>query len=282
MKYHIIDTDITFLIIKGVKMKKEKITLSKHYLQQYKSEFEKRYEKVVFERQENNYLHNSVEWGNWIYDCLKRNDIDNMIDALSTVTDNYHPGKLSADELRSKKNLFICLISVMSNLAVRDRLADNELVLTAADVCIMMCEETTNYTDLLQCAYAGLIKISDLMKEHQEHQYHPLIKNTKEYIYQHLHGEIKTCDIARRLGVTTEHLSRSFHQAEGITLKQYITEERINRARNLLRYSDYSITEIASYLCFSSPSHFSDIFKKNTGKTPSAYRRDFEENHGVL
>lgn len=259
----------------------EKINLSSDYLNHYQKVFEKRYEKLVFERQENNYLHNSVEWGNWIYDCLKRNDTDNMINALNTVTDNYRPGKLSADDLRSKKNLIIGLISVLSNWAAKDRLVDNELVLTAADVCILMCEETTQYTELLQCAYAGLVKISDLMKQYRERQYHPLVKAAKEYIYQHLHDEIRLKDISAYLGVSPEHLSRTFHQAEGITLKQYITDERIHRARNLLRYSDYSITEIASYLAFSSPSHFTEIFKSVTGKTPTEYRRDFVSFHST-
>lgn len=256
-------------------MEREKITLSKTYLNQYQASFEKRYEALVFERQEHSYLHNSVEWGNWIYDCLKQNDIDSMIDALSTVTVDYHPGRLAVNDLRSKKNLFIGLITAVSNWAARDRLVDNELVLTTADVCILMCEETNSYPELLQCAYAGLAKISDLMKQYRERQYHPLVKATKEYIYQHLHGDIKLTDIASYLGVTSGHLSRTFHHAEGITLKQYITEERIHRARNLLRYSDYRITEIASYLAFSSPSHFTEIFKASTGKTPTEYRRDF-------
>mgnify|MGYP004642885721 FL=1 len=259
----------------------EKISLSRDYLDHYQKVFEKRYEKLAFERQENNYLHNSVEWGNWIYDCLKRNDTDNMIRALNTVTDDYHPGKLSADDLRSKKNLIIGLISVLSNWAAKDRLVDNELVLTAADVCILMCEETKHDTELLQCAYAGLVKISDLMKQFREQTYHPLVKAAKEYIYQHLHDEICLKDLSAYLGVTPEHLSRTFHHAEGITLKQYITEERIHRARNLLRYSDYSITEIASYLAFSSPSHFTEIFKSATGKTPTEYRRDFVSFHST-
>ena len=54
---------------------------------------------------------------------------------LSTVTVDYHPGRLAVNDLRSKKNLFIGLITAVSNWAARDRLVDNELVLTAADVC---------------------------------------------------------------------------------------------------------------------------------------------------
>lgn len=258
-------------------MNGDKFVLNEKYLNQYLVNFEKRYEKLVFERQESNLLHNSVEWGNWVYDCLKRNDINSMIAALNAVSKHYQPGKLASNELRSGKNLMICLITDITNRAARDRLVSNELILTAADICILMCEETATYEELLRCTCAGLIKISNLIREYKEREYHPLIKPTKEYIYKHLHGHIKLADIAAHLGVTPEHLSRTFHAAEGITLKQYIIEERINRAKNLLRFSDYSVTDIASYLAFSSASHFTEVFKSATGKTPTVYRRDFVE-----
>lgn len=57
---------------------------------------------------------------------------------------------------------------------------------------------------------------------------------------------------------------------------EYTQHCRMEAAKNMLRFSDFSITEISDYLCYSSPSHFASTFHKVTGVTPSEYRR---ENH---
>ena len=255
------------------------IILSREYMKKYVQEFEKRYSQTVFERQESGYIHNTVEWGNWVYECLKNNDEDGLIDALNTVAERYKPGRLSRESLRSGKNLVISLIATMTNMAAKERIVDNELALTAADVCIMMCEETATHEALLRNACAGLLKISDLMTEYREREYHPLARQAKDYIYKHLHEEIKVGQIAESLGVSPAHLSRTFHKAEGITLKKHILNERITRARNMLRFSDLKVSEIARYLAFSSQSHFAEIFRNETGKSPLEYRRDFSDEY---
>lgn len=54
-----------------------------------------------------------------------------------------------------------------------------------------------------------------------------------------------------------------------------ILKEKMEEAKRLLRYSDKSFTAIASYLGFSSPAHFSQVFKKLTGRTPTEYREKY-------
>lgn len=260
-------------------MSDQKIILSKQYMKDYVQRFEKRYSSTVFMRQESGYIHNTVEWGSWMYECLKKNDTDAIIEALNAVSEKYNPGRLSKEDLRSSKNLVISLIATMSNMAAKERIVDNELALTAADVCIMMCEETTNREELLKNACAGLLKISDLMVQYREREFHPLVQQAKEYIYKHLHEEIRVQKIAESIGVSPEHLSRSFRRAEGITLKKHIINERISRARNMLRFSDLKVSEIARYLAFSSQSHFAETFRAETGKTPLEYRRDFSDEY---
>lgn len=254
------------------------LLLSKREMRGYVLRFDKAYNDLVFQRQEAGYLHNTAEWGSWIYDCLKRHDTDGIREALLKVNIDYQPGTLSREDLRSGKNLIVSLISVMVHFAVRDRIIDNELALTAADVCILLCEDTGSHEELLRTAYAGLCKISDLMQSYREREYHYLARQAKEYIFQHLHDEIRIKDMADALHVSAEHLSRTFHAAEKVTLKQYILEERVDRAKNLLRFSDITVAEISRYLAFSSQSHFAEIFKKYTGKSPTEYRQDYSDN----
>ena len=258
-------------------MAAENIHLTKEFLNEYMAEYEKQYSKLVFDRQEENYRHNTPEWGQWVYDCLKNHDMDGMIKALTSITDSYQPGKLSKNDFRSTKDLIIILIAVMAHFAIRDRIIDNELALSACDVCIRMCESQTDRKGLLKTAYAALVKLSDLMQGYRERKYHPLVTQAKEYVYQHLHDEIKISAMAGEFGVSPEYLSRTFHDSEKITLKDFIILERIDRSRNLLKFSDFTIADISNYLCFSSPSHFAAAFKKITGKSPTQYRRDVQE-----
>lgn len=262
-------------------IKQESIILSDKYMKSYLNHFDQIYNELVFERQEEGMIHNTEEWGNWIYDSLKRHNLDAIREALLRINKDYQPGKLSNESLRSGKNLIISLISVMVHFAVRDRIIDNEFALSAADVCILLCEGTNSHEELLRTAYAGLCKISDLMQSYREREYHYLSRQAKEYVFKHLHEEIRVKDIAAVLHVSAEHLSRTFHASEKITLKQYILKERIERAKYLLRFSDFTVAEISRYLAFSSQSHFIEIFKKYTGKKPIEYRRDCSDTYLV-
>ena len=70
-----------------------------------------------------------------------------------------------------------------------------------------------------------------------------------------------------------KYLSALFHKETGQTLTVFIHKVLIEKAQNLLAYSDYSLGEISTYLNFSSQSYFISIFKRYTGITPGQYRK---------
>ena len=63
-----------------------------------------------------------------------------------------------------------------------------------------------------------------------------------------------------------------FKKETGVSVSAYIREQKIEVAKNLLRYSDYSMIEIANRLSFSSQSHFIQQFRESVGMTPKKYR----------
>ena len=65
---------------------------------------------------------------------------------------------------------------------------------------------------------------------------------------------------------------RSFKRYTGLTPLQYLTSIRINKAKELLQVSNYSIQEIASIVGYEDPLYFSRIFKKQTGHAPSKFQ----------
>ena len=93
-----------------------------------------------------------------------------------------------------------------------------------------------------------------------------------DYIDAHLHQELKLADLASLLGISEFHFSRRFKQVLGTTPHQYLLQQRIERAKQLLKQSDRSISDIALTCGFNSHSHLSKQFRKLTGITPKAYR----------
>ncbi|MFC5802975.1 helix-turn-helix transcriptional regulator [Streptomyces formicae] len=78
--------------------------------------------------------------------------------------------------------------------------------------------------------------------------------------------------VAAHAGYSRFHFVRAFKTVYGETPGQYLSRRRIERAEELLRSADLSVTEICSLVGFSSLGTFSTRFKKQTGLTPSEYR----------
>lgn len=93
-----------------------------------------------------------------------------------------------------------------------------------------------------------------------------------EYVYNHIHDRITVEDLAEHTELSPSYLSRLFKKELGVSISDYIREQKIAKAQNLLRYSDFSMVEIANYLSFSSQSHFIQTFEKLVGVTPKKYR----------
>ena len=98
------------------------------------------------------------------------------------------------------------------------------------------------------------------------------INACKEYIYAHIKERITIEDLADALGVSSSYLSRLFKKETGVSVSAYIRNRKIDMAKNLLRFSNDSMIDIANRLSFSSQSHFIQQFREVVGMTPKKYR----------
>lgn len=94
----------------------------------------------------------------------------------------------------------------------------------------------------------------------------------KEYIYAHVKERITIEDLADELGISPSYLSRLFKKETGDSVSDYIRKQKIEVAKNLLQYSQYSMIDIANRLAFSSQSHFIQQFREYVGMTPKKFR----------
>jgi len=96
----------------------------------------------------------------------------------------------------------------------------------------------------------------------------------KELIQDHIDTNLTLKGLSKDLEINPSYLSREFSKYfEDLSFGEYIRKHRIERAQELITSSNYSLTEIAYLTGFSDQSHFTRIFKKVTGKNPSAFKK---------
>ncbi len=88
----------------------------------------------------------------------------------------------------------------------------------------------------------------------------------------HFKEKTSTGEYAALMNISPNHLSQTVKKTIGKTSKSVISDRRLNEAKYLLRYTNSDISEIAYYLSFNEPTHFTKFFKKATSQTPSEYR----------
>ena len=84
---------------------------------------------------------------------------------------------------------------------------------------------------------------------------------------------LTTTALAQKLGISREHLSKTFHEQTGRTLQDYREEQRLNEALTLLLKSNISCKEIATLCHYGSYSSFFRSFKKNYNMSPEEFRK---------
>jgi AraC family transcriptional regulator len=93
-----------------------------------------------------------------------------------------------------------------------------------------------------------------------------------EYIEAHLNGEITLSALADIAGMSPHYFSELFRQSLGISPHQFVLRRRIDRGRRLLHNPSVSVLEAAIRSGFSDQSHFTKLFRRIVGVTPTKYR----------
>lgn len=241
----------------------------------------KLYEKIsedLFSAQENVEHHNPYEQELRELDSIEKGDTEALARSISE-TYSGEIGILAKDPLRSSKNVAVGNITLASRAAIRGGIGV-EQSFSLADSFIRQVEEIDNIPEVevfkreAQFAYARLVKKENWGVKFSKSD-NPLILQVKDYVFSHLHDVIHVSDMAKELGVNPDYLSHLFSESEKIAITDYIRWEKVRRGKNLLKYSEYKIQDIAFYLGFCSQSHFSKVFQKQIGIGPGEYRKKY-------
>ena len=97
------------------------------------------------------------------------------------------------------------------------------------------------------------------------------LKQAIDYIQAHLETDISLDEIAACVGISRYYFCRLFKQSTGLSPHQFVIQQRVERAKQLLRQGKMSLTEVAIACGFSHSSHLHRHFKRLTGVTPKAF-----------
>jgi AraC-like DNA-binding protein len=100
----------------------------------------------------------------------------------------------------------------------------------------------------------------------------PHLRRARDHIDRHYAEPLDLAGLASVAGVSRYHFARSFEAAYGETPIRYLTRRRIERAQDLLRAANLTITEVCMLVGFSSLGSFSSRFSQLVGESPTAYR----------
>ncbi len=98
------------------------------------------------------------------------------------------------------------------------------------------------------------------------------IWKARQFIHEHSDDGLSLTKVAKSVHISPNYLSERFKEVTGVNFVDYIARTRTERASELLQNSNLRISEIAFAVGFQSLSQFNRVFKKLSGRSPSAYR----------
>ena len=203
---------------------------------------------------------------------VKSGETELLKEQLHIRMEKFPSGRITKDERKQLEYLTVSLVNTFMIAAIQggvypphvNAAADQALRRLARIQGIAEIPVLVNETALEMCAL--------VRQEKEENTGNSHVEKAKQFISTHLTQEITASDVAEAVGISPYHLSRLFHANTGKTMKEYLSDERIETACRLLAASERSIPEIASLLRFCDQSYFTAVFHRKTGMTPARWR----------
>lgn len=230
-----------------------------------------------YQTSEHQNFHSTWEFERRLLSYVREGNI-NKLKLLIDNPENIDAGIIADDNLRQIKNLYIASTTLAIRAAIEGGL-EPEVAYQFSDLVIWEMEKLTNLEAIMKWQQSSLVELTQKVAALKTGKtVSPLVHQVLNYIATHINEPLTVNSIARILYQNRSYLSRIFKSEMGINLSDYIVERKLLEAKDLLRFSERSISEISNFLAFSSQSYFQTIFKKKYGITPLQYRKQ-EKNY---
>ncbi|MCM1284551.1 MAG: AraC family transcriptional regulator [Acetobacter sp.] len=183
-------------------------------------------------------------------------------------------GKLADDELRQAKNLLNGAVTIVGKYGAIPGGMDVEQAYQLIDIYIQECEHLQDINEIKKLQFNMLM---DFTRRVESAQYSNELSNDVftciQFINSHINEPIGIMDVVNSTNKSRAYITKKFKEEIGENIGEYITNCKMKEAKNLLKHTDKSLSEISNYLCFSSQAYFQNVFKKQFGITPAKYRQ---------
>lgn len=208
--------------------------------------------------------------------AIERGELENPdhVDLTSMFEHLYRVGVLTIQgDLKQAEYMMVVAITLASRAAIHGG-ADPFTAYQVSDVYLQKLSLCDNLRDMGKVGLEGVNAFNALVRQHLESVGgNPYCEKVKTYVAHHIKEKIRMKDIADHVGLSSSYLAGLFQKEEGISVKQFIMQERLALAANLLKNTDESIGTISDYLAFNSQSYFTSHFRERYGMTPTEYRQ---------
>ena len=208
------------------------------------------------------------------YLIIRSGDVETVKRNFEKIKIDYLSGKgvLSDDPVRNVMYHFVTSVALTARICVEGGM-NHDTAYTLSDIYIQKADKCRNTEEIIEILGEMQVDFATRMKELKKENIISLhVRKCIDHIYENLDKNLSIKDIAGFFGLNPSYLSKLFLKETGITIKDFITDAKIRTAENMLRYSDFSYSDISHTLGFSSQSAFISVFKKANGITPKKYR----------
>jgi AraC-like DNA-binding protein len=202
--------------------------------------------------------------------AIRRGEREEAIQMLNEIfVVIYHYGASSQELLKS---YLLELVAMMSRAAVEaGSQTENALGLNFQSITQLAALEDDEaiaawLSDILERLFTQI-------QSNRDHPHSVAFNKAFSYMDAHLSDNLKREDVARHVGLSSSHFAHLLSTYTGKSFRKILTELRVEKAAQLLRHSQLSLTEIAFECGFSDQSHFSRVFSKATSHSPGDYRK---------
>ena len=248
-----------------------------HVYKTFEDSTQTQFSNLIFYNHENSKRHNPYEQERREMASIESGNLQQLKESWNEEYSGSF-GIISKDPVRNGKYLSIIVIALATRAAIKGGILP-EIALSLGDIYMQQVDEGKNVYEIgpltkrAEYALTKLVQEKNTASANQvSSQDNLIVERCKDYVFTHLHEKITVQEIAVQLYLHPNYLSALFKKHEGISLYQYILNQKITLAKNLLTYSSYSFIEISNYLGFSSQSHLGKTFKRTTGFTLNEYR----------
>ena len=238
----------------------QKIAEEEHMLYVYKKSFDEKQHYGQYKEDEYCKMVEEGDLDAFLVDRAVGNDAIDLV------------GDLAKNSRKNLEYMFVSALTLARTAAVRGGM-DYLVSCDLSDLYLRSLETCHSGDEILALLYQMRLdyvkRVHSLKNNADKSGY---VEFCKDEITRNITKPFNRQKLADMIGVNADYLSALFSEKTGMTLTQYRLQARLTAASNLLKYSDYSISDISERFLFASPSAFSKYFKKQYGVTPKKYR----------